>query len=475
MIEEQYLERIQILTRLASFVLSDQTKMLSCEGVPEGEKIKCYFQVNSPNQWVRLEIPSEKVHAHNFSYLSYELSFAGLVEARLQAVYLIFRPSNSDAEEAYKISSDFKLLGGFDRVSGCIKLSERCKIDGSWHIGVQASSSCEVTVGVDFLVLLDDIANISPLALEFPLRIEDISPIVSTNAPKRASIIICVHNALEASIECISRVLRTLSDQDELIVVNDGSHAGNTDRIWQFIRSVERSCIYVECQYGSGYTKAANRGLRLASGKFIIMLNSDAFVPTGWVEKLLGPMLSDDRISITGPLSNRATLQSIPNLEEDGTWATNTTVKLEDLELWNQRLERISLVTGQKAAPVLLINGFCMAVRRTLFEKIGGFDNHSFSTGYGEETDFQMRATAIGKTCAICLDLLVFHLGSSSYDKLNLQNYQDAAFQSVLLKHGQSAILSAYWATRHTVERLPLRSFLTRIQFDDQTLLGETK
>ena len=72
-----------------------------------------------------------------------------------------------------------------------------------------------------------------------------------------------------------------------------------------------------------GYTFAANQGLRAATGGYVVLLNSDTIVTLGWVEKLVACAESDPAIGLVGPLSNTASWQSIPEIEEDGDWAIN--------------------------------------------------------------------------------------------------------------------------------------------------------
>ena len=72
-----------------------------------------------------------------------------------------------------------------------------------------------------------------------------------------------------------------------------------------------------------GYTIAANLGLRAAVGDYIVLLNSDTIVTAGGSSGSSTCGESDEQIGILGPLSNAASHQSVPEVREDGAWATN--------------------------------------------------------------------------------------------------------------------------------------------------------
>src|SRR5690606_41540290 len=64
---------------------------------------------------------------------------------------------------------------------------------------------------------------------------------------------------------------------------------------------------------------------------------------------------------------------------------------------------------------VPLVHGFCMCIKREVFEIIGGFDEVAFPSGYGEENDFCIRAAENGFRLNIAIDAFVFHAKSKSY------------------------------------------------------------
>ncbi|MEL6545982.1 MAG: glycosyltransferase [Myxococcota bacterium] len=94
-----------------------------------------------------------------------------------------------------------------------------------------------------------------------------------------------------------------------------------------------------------------------------------------------------------------------------------------------------------------LLNGFCMLVRRAVFNAIGGFDEENFPHGYGEENDFCIRARNAGFLLSCTLDCFVFHEKSRSYGHEERNRLSERGGQALERKHGRLLI-------KHTVNCL---------------------
>ena len=125
-----------------------------------------------------------------------------------------------------------------------------------------------------------------------------------------------------------------------------------------------------------------------ASSGDVVLLNSDTIVTPRWLEKLIDASLSSGDIGTVTPLSNNATLCSVPRPFEENLIPTGF-----DVESFAALVEGVSM----RAYPRLPTGvGVCLFVRRALLDDIGGFDAERFGRGYGEENDFCMRALARG-------------------------------------------------------------------------------
>ncbi|MBW1743030.1 MAG: glycosyltransferase [Deltaproteobacteria bacterium] len=260
------------------------------------------------------------------------------------------------------------------------------------------------------------IRHIPPIGHPYPVeRGEErfLKPTPTPSVPSHITvdIVICVHNALDDVKTCLESVVRNTSASYGLYIINDGSNDPTTEYLRSF--RPEHRCVLLENSVAEGYTKAANKGLRASDADYIILLNSDTIVPSGWVERLLECSESDPRIGIIGPLSNAASWQSIPKrFDVDGGWATNS---LPNGFSVGRMAEFVSMLSEKRFPRVPFLNGFCFAIERSVIDAIGYFDEAGFPKGYGEENDYCIRAKDAGFDIAVADHVYVYHSKSKSY------------------------------------------------------------
>lgn len=94
---------------------------------------------------------------------------------------------------------------------------------------------------------------------------------VSSNVEPKVSVIIPVYNSEKFVEETIKSVLNQSYESFEIIIVDDGS----ADRSAEIIRTFDDPRITYVYQENQGRSKARNRGISLAKGKYIAFLDSD--------------------------------------------------------------------------------------------------------------------------------------------------------------------------------------------------------
>jgi len=276
----------------------------------------------------------------------------------------------------------------------------------------------------------------------------------------KADVIVCVHNALEDVRRCLASIVDHRSaGLNKLILVNDGSDAQTASYLRQFVAEAKVETVLLENPQPAGYTKAANRGLVARKAEYVILLNSDTIVTPAWIDRLIACGESDPSIGIIGPLSNAASWQSVPErYSAKGDWAVN--------ELPSSSLDRISRIFSILHAPqyprVPLVNGFCVAIKSTVIDTIGLFDEELFPKGYGEENDYCLRAGNAGFSVAIADGCYVFHAKSRSYSH---ETRREIAKQSqVILRQKYGTKLdSATGVLRNSPELEQARSAFARL------------
>jgi GT2 family glycosyltransferase len=232
---------------------------------------------------------------------------------------------------------------------------------------------------------------------------------------RRIDIIYCVHNALPDVKICLSSVAKHRKSPNlKLIIVDDGSDSPTADFLKNFKAKHTKWVKLLRNESGSGYTKAANQGLKASTGEFMILLNSDTIVTDGWSEKMAEAVYSSPGTGIVGPLSSAASHQSIPNhIGSTTQTATNQLPAGLSVDDINRYCEKWSVADFYPRVP--LVHGFCFGVTREVIDRIGYFDEASFPNGYGEENDYCFRAVDAGIDLVIATNTYIFHAKSKSY------------------------------------------------------------
>jgi GT2 family glycosyltransferase/SAM-dependent methyltransferase len=265
-------------------------------------------------------------------------------------------------------------------------------------------------------------------------------------APRAATVdvIVCAHDAPDVTRACLESLARHCSPPSNVILVDDGS-APETAAILREFADRTGADLIVN-QAAGGYTAAANQGLKASSADYALLLNSDTLVTPGWLDRMVACAESDERIGVVGPLSNTASWQSVPEVFDDGDWATNPLPADLSVDEMGQMVARYS----SRLYPELpFLNGFCLLIKRALREAVGAFDEESFGAGYGEENDFALRARAAGWRLAVADDVYVWHAQSKSYSNEQRASLVPAADAALVRKHGQAAVEEGVAACRY--------------------------
>ena len=257
-------------------------------------------------------------------------------------------------------------------------------------------------------------------------------------------IVICVHDALADVRACLESLLRTTMPPFRLVLIDDGSGAETRDYLAAF--AADQAATLVRNETARGYTVAANQGLRLTTGEYVLLLNSDTVLTRGWLDRLVACAESDPQIGIVGPLSNTASWQSVPLvLAEDGDWAGNP------LPI-GQTVEGMADLVSQASPGVYpripFINGFCFLIRRKVITAIGLLDDATFPRGYGEENDFCVRARRAGFSTAVAGDAYVWHSQSRSFSHDERKRLADASTEVMFARYGGATMSSDVEACR---------------------------
>jgi GT2 family glycosyltransferase/Flp pilus assembly protein TadD len=190
-------------------------------------------------------------------------------------------------------------------------------------------------------------------------------------------------------------------DETEVIKIGDIRQAEKT-----FCKHVEVICN----EKNLGFAAGNNLGISVGRGDYILLMNNDVVVTPSWLTRLICCMERDPRIGIVGPMTNYV---SGPQLVEDVTYDKAS------LHGLNEFATEFAAQHKRHAQPFFRVVGFCMLIRRSVSEKIGGLDE-AYGLGNFEDDDFCLRAALAGFESWIAKDCFVHHFGSRTFVGANI-------------------------------------------------------
>lgn len=223
-------------------------------------------------------------------------------------------------------------------------------------------------------------------------------------------IIVPVYNAYDELKLCLNSVFRyTDLSINRLILINDDSSDKRISMLLDICKkeNLEKNILVFHNSKNMGFSNNVNIGMTQSEVNDVLLLNSDTVVTKNWIEKIKCCAYSNETIGTVTPLSNNATLCSVPIFCEENQLPADI-----DIDLMAKIVEECSL---RKYPRITVANGFCMYIKRSVINSIGLFDAETFGRGYGEENDFCNRAEHEGYIHVMCDDTYIYHSGTKSF------------------------------------------------------------
>ena len=229
-------------------------------------------------------------------------------------------------------------------------------------------------------------------------------------------IVIPVYNGYDDIQLCMESIRKyTDLERNRVILINDCSP---DERIRPFLDAqAEANIVVLHNEKNQGFSANVNKGMTY-SDRDVILLNADTIVTKNWVEKIQACAYRSVRTATVTPLSNSATLCSVPVMCQDNPVPENVTV-----DEYAALIERCSL---HRYPRITVAVGFCMYIKQHVIEEVGLFDAETFGRGYGEENDFCNRCEQLGYRHVMCDDTFIYHKGTASFDTAEKQALCDA-------------------------------------------------
>lgn len=238
------------------------------------------------------------------------------------------------------------------------------------------------------------------------------------------SIIVVTYNPDELLTRCLDSLAVETKQLDHEIIIVD--NASNNDV--QVLIPSDLANVRVVCNESNrGFASANNQGLKLAAGRYALLVNPDVVLQPGSVDALAGYLDEHPEVGIVGPRTldrdNGVALTAYP---------TYTPLFILWQYLGFDRLfpyhihgvYRNACETAREPFLPAWVQGSCLLMRRQIYERIGGLDEALFL--YAEEPDYCERALTAGWATAYLPAARVYHFESttvSRYPLIKMRHY----------------------------------------------------
>ncbi len=205
------------------------------------------------------------------------------------------------------------------------------------------------------------------------------------NNDQTVSAIIVSYNTRHHLELCLNALLPQMHPGDEAIVVDNGSTDGSLEMLNHQIPSIK----VLSLAENIGYAAANNCAFSVASGDFVLLLNSDAYLFPDCLDRLREVLSLHPQAAAAGPklLNSDGSIQPscFPIPSPARSWLENFWM-LRRLENHPASLDPLVVES---------VTGAVMLIRRTALEEIGWFDERFFL--YAEEADWCMRCRRLNR------------------------------------------------------------------------------
>lgn len=225
------------------------------------------------------------------------------------------------------------------------------------------------------------------------------------------SIIIVSYNTKKITKDCLKSINRSLTGTKikyEIIIIDNDSHDGSQELLITMSEDNQNHLVYRQSGENLGFGQGNNFGVKIAQGKYVLLLNSDTIVLNRSIEKLYNFYVENEKqIHFLGPKLLNIDLTPQPSACRFFTLPVIFATLLLKGDYWG-----LTRSSPNKFSQVDWISGACIMTTKKYFQRLGGFDKNIFM--YMEEVDLLYRAKKLGLNTYFYPEAKIIHLGSAS-------------------------------------------------------------
>jgi O-antigen biosynthesis protein len=223
---------------------------------------------------------------------------------------------------------------------------------------------------------------------------------------KKIAIIMLTWNQMDKTLGCLSSFRLVKSPPFHIVLWDNGSLDGTIDVVQQKYPEVLTHYHSINLGVASGRNAAAELAMRTFNPTHLLFIDNDTVVTSDFLDFLLQPFDTDDKIAQTAPKIRSFSNQQ--RLEEAGGTIIEFGLGRQTVVGYGETDH------GQYDTPTRCIAGGCTLVRADVFREVGGFDSQ-FDPYGPEDLDFSLRIYKAGYYALYVPESIIFHDSSRSF------------------------------------------------------------
>ncbi|MEL6650160.1 MAG: glycosyltransferase, partial [Bacteroidota bacterium] len=247
------------------------------------------------------------------------------------------------------------------------------------------------------------------------------------------SIIIVNYNVKHFLEQCLLSVEKALQFvEGEVIVVDNNSVDGSQ----QMLRDkFGDRIIFIENKDNPGFSKANNQGIKIAQGRYVLLLNPDTVVEEQTFRKCVDFMDERPKSGALGVKMIDGEGQFLPESKRSLPTPWVSFYKIFGLAKLFHKSKKfgqyhLTYLDKEENHPIEILSGAFMFMRSEALEKIGYLDEDFFM--YGEDIDLSYRFIKAGYQNYYLADTQIIHYKGESTKKGSL-NYVKVFYQAMII------------------------------------------
>lgn len=218
---------------------------------------------------------------------------------------------------------------------------------------------------------------------------------------KKCDVIIPVYKSPEWVKLCVYAVMKNTEEKylNKVYLINDCDDELTINCLKNLKKKYGSKIVVEQNEKNLGFVKTTNKGLKMSTADYALLLNTDCILSKGTIDKLIWHMQQDEQIGLICPISSNA---------------ANLTLEMFEGFSFSQMNSLLERKFKGKRFDACTVVGNCLMISKECIDKTGVLDE-AYGMGYGEETDYQFKAMRNGFTAKVAIDTYVFHKAEVSF------------------------------------------------------------